>query len=123
IRDFHVTGVQTCALPISFEIATGNILMGFSGFQNGLFANDSFAINLYSIIERIEYIPMSTNQLNDIMTQVFYRNAIGKHKVLLAGIGIFLLINLLHRDANAFRYLCSHLIINSLIKSKLLIIF
>src|SRR5690606_40990104 len=34
IRDFHVTGVQTCALPISIDVASDGIdLLAFSGHK------------------------------------------------------------------------------------------
>src|SRR5690606_39439570 len=34
IRDFHVTGVQTCALPISLSVGTNNPLFNIGKLEN-----------------------------------------------------------------------------------------
>src|SRR5690606_39526887 len=61
IRDFHVTGVQTCALPISGDFNT-RVLLAINGNRVNDVVYDSaglgrtFPIDL-DLIERIEFIP------------------------------------------------------------------
>src|SRR5690606_40191659 len=53
IRDFHVTGVQTCALPISLALGSGTVtpLELVSGFA--VFANNGYRVEPF-FIDRIE---------------------------------------------------------------------
>src|SRR5690606_40895945 len=47
IRDFHVTGVQTCALPISWNILVGNTIAAVIGVSCALLiANPTEAFSL-----------------------------------------------------------------------------
>src|SRR5690606_39753677 len=53
IRDFHVTGVQTCALPISSSIADRNPLQSYGAYAHSVMPLSSCsAITTYTFLRR-----------------------------------------------------------------------
>src|SRR5690606_36100174 len=79
IRDFHVTGVQTCALPILFADVstglTGGLQSFFAAFQNGaddpsstparqliVTQAESLSLRLNNLYDRLSTLEASVNQ-------------------------------------------------------------
>src|SRR5690606_40994731 len=59
IRDFHVTGVQTCALPISrYKTAAFAISAGFTGVAGVLYAHKLSFISpeMFSLLVSIDFV-------------------------------------------------------------------
>src|SRR5690606_39646807 len=52
IRDFHVTGVQTCALPICFTIAAANASPLFAQEKSVIFIGTGYSVQFFiSVVE------------------------------------------------------------------------
>src|SRR5690606_23025042 len=73
IRDFHVTGVQTCALPISEGFIPGSVFIG----REGNFVE--WAVNLLSTDQKIVLIaaPGKEEECMGLLTNAGFKNVAG----------------------------------------------
>src|SRR5690606_39494746 len=71
IRDFHVTGVQTCALPISsFLNGVRDYLINTYGYDPGEYQGYSFNSNNTKLFARIDWNINENHKLNFRYNQV-----------------------------------------------------
>ena len=53
-----------------FEMRTGNILVSFSGFNNGLQSYNAFTLHFAGSTIGIEHIPMTAKKLDGLLTLI-----------------------------------------------------
>lgn len=61
--------------------AAGTVGMAFTGFEHGLFADNTFAVYNFFVVQGIKNLPVTGHQLNRIFTVVFNGDMIAKGKV------------------------------------------
>jgi len=104
---FHQIGTEHLT-QFRLEVAAGNVLVLFMGFDDGLNTNHTFPLYFLLFCIAVMYKPMTTKELNRKIIVVLNGNPVGKHELTQDRIGIVRLVELLYNDVDALGNLRLH---------------